>query len=198
MWTAKRQVEKSIKKKNGTILVTGPTGSGKTTTLYSILSELNTSDKKIITLEDPVEYELSGIVQSEVNEKTGYTYGSGLKALMRQDPDVIMIGEIRDLDSATIAMQAAMTGHLVLSTLHTKSAGETIERLMNMGLANYILASGLDVIIAQRLIRKLCPHCREQYEADASEVDIIKYMMKDIGIAGIMEKKEKYFLYRSP
>lgn len=122
MWTAKRQVEKAIKKKNGTILVTGPTGSGKTTTLYSILSNLNTPDKKIITLEDPIEYELAGIVQSEVNEKSGYTYGSGLKALMRQDPDVIMIGEIRDLDSATIAMQAAMTGHLVLSTLHTKSA----------------------------------------------------------------------------
>lgn len=96
------------------------------------MSNLNTPDKKIITLEDPIEYELSGIVQSEVNEKSGYTYGSGLKALMRQDPDVIMIGEIRDLDSATIAMQAAMTGHLVLSTLHTKSAGETIERLMNM------------------------------------------------------------------
>lgn len=122
MWTAKRQIEKSLKKKNGTILVTGPTGSGKTTTLYSALSNLNTPDKKIITLEDPIEYELPGIVQSEVNEKNHYTYETGLKALMRQDPDVIMIGEIRDLSSATIAMQAAMTGHLVLSTLHTKSA----------------------------------------------------------------------------
>lgn len=197
MWTAKRQVEKSLGKKNGTILVTGPTGSGKTTTLYSMLSNLNTPDRKIITLEDPIEYELGGIVQSEVNEKTGYTYGSGLKALMRQDPDVIMIGEIRDLDSATIAMQAAMTGHLVLSTLHTKSAGETIERLMNMGVPNYILASGLDVIIAQRLVRKLCPFCREQYDADPSEVDIIEYMMKDIGMAGITAKKNSYKLYRS-
>lgn len=197
MWTAKRQVEKAIKKKNGTILVTGPTGSGKTTTLYSVLSNLNTPDKKIITLEDPIEYELAGIVQSEVNEKSGYTYGSGLKALMRQDPDVIMIGEIRDLDSATIAMQAAMTGHLVLSTLHTKSAGETIERLMNMGVPNYILASGLDVIIAQRLVRKLCPHCIEKYDADPSETDIIKYMLKDIGIAGAMMKKDKYQLFKS-
>ena len=197
MWTAKRQVEKSLKKKNGTILVTGSTGSGKTTTLYSMLSTLNTTDRKIITLEDPIEYELPGVVQSEVDDKSGYTYGSGLKALMRQDPDIIMIGEIRDLDSATIAMQAAMTGHLVLSTLHTKSAGETIERLMNMGVPNYILASGLDVIIAQRLIRRICPHCREAYEADPSEVDIIKYMMRDIGIPGLANRKNNYTLYRA-
>ncbi len=122
MWTSKRQIEKSMKKKNGTILVTGPTGSGKTTTLYSMLTTLNTPDKKIITLEDPIEYELPGVVQSEVDERKNYTYATGLKALMRQDPDIIMIGEIRDIDSATIAMQAAMTGHLVLSTLHTKSA----------------------------------------------------------------------------
>ena len=116
---------------------------------------------------------------------------------MRQDPDIIMIGEIRDLDSATIAMQAAMTGHLVLSTLHTKSAGETIERLMNMGVPNYILASGLDVIIAQRLIRRICPHCREAYEADPSEVDIIKYMMRDIGIPELANRKNNYTLYRA-
>lgn len=197
MWTSKRQIEKSLKKKNGTILVTGPTGSGKTTTLYSMLDTLNTDDKKIITLEDPIEYELDGIVQSEVDDKSGYTYATGLKALMRQDPDIIMIGEIRDLDSATIAMQAAMTGHLVLSTLHTKSSGETIERLMNMGVPSYILASGLDVIIAQRLVRRLCPHCIEKYDADPSEVDIIKYMLKDIGIAGIAAKRDKYQLYRS-
>jgi type II secretory ATPase GspE/PulE/Tfp pilus assembly ATPase PilB-like protein len=108
-----------------------------------------------------------------------------------------MIGEIRDLESATIAIQAAMTGHLVLSTLHTKSAGETIERLMNMGLPNYILASGIDVIIAQRLVRKLCPHCIETYEADPSQIDIIKYMLKDIGIAGLATKKDAYTLYRS-
>lgn len=197
MWTSKRQIERSLRKKNGTILVTGPTGSGKTTTLYSMLTKLNTPDKKIITLEDPIEYELSGIVQSEVDEKKKYTYATGLRALMRQDPDIIMIGEIRDLESATTALQAAMTGHLVLSTLHTKSAWETIERLMNMGVPNYILASGLDVIIAQRLVRRLCPHCIEKYEADPSEVDIIKYMLKDIWIAGIAAKKEKYELYHS-
>jgi type II secretory ATPase GspE/PulE/Tfp pilus assembly ATPase PilB-like protein len=109
MWTSKRQIDRSLKKKNGTLLVTGPTGSGKTTTLYSMLTSLNTEDRKIITLEDPIEYELAGIVQSEVDEKKNYTYSTGLKALMRQDPDIIMIGEIRDLESATIAMQAAMT-----------------------------------------------------------------------------------------
>ena len=197
MWTSKRQIDRSLKKKNGTILVTGPTGSGKTTTLYSMLTSLNTEDRKIITLEDPIEYELAGIVQSEVDEKKNYSYSTGLKALMRQDPDIIMIGEIRDLESATISMQAAMTGHLVLSTLHTKSAGETIERLMNMGVPNYILASGLDVIIAQRLVRRLCPHCISSYEADASQIDIIKYMLKDLGIEALATKKDGFKLYKS-
>ncbi len=197
MWTSKRQIDRSLKKKNGTILVTGPTGSGKTTTLYSMLTNLNTENRKIITLEDPIEYELAGIVQSEVDEKKNYTYSTGLKALMRQDPDIIMIGEIRDLESATIAMQAAMTGHLVLSTLHTKSAGETIERLMNMGVPNYILASGLDVIIAQRLVRRLCPHCIESYEADSTQIDIIKYMLKDLGIEALASKKDEFKLYKS-
>ena len=143
-----------------------------------MLTSLNTEDRKIITLEDPAEYELSGIVQS-------------------QDPDIIMIGEIRDLESATISMQAAMTGHLVLSTLHTKSAGETIERLMNMGVPNYILASGLDVIIAQRLVRRLCPHCVESYEADSSQIDIIKYMLKDLGIEALASKKDGFKLWKS-
>jgi len=197
MWTSKRQIDRSLKKKNGTILVTGPTGSGKTTTLYSMLTSLNTEDRKIITLEDPIEYELAGIVQSEVDDKKNYTYSTGLKALMRQDPDIIMIGEIRDLESATIAMQAAMTGHLVLSTLHTKSAWETIERLMNMGVPNYILASGLDVIIAQRLVRRLCPHCIESYEADPSQIDIIKYMLKDLGIEALASKKDGFKLWKS-
>lgn len=197
IWTAKRQIDKSLKKKNGTILVTGPTGSGKTTTLYSMLADLNTEDKKIITLEDPIEYEIPGIVQSEVDEKKKYTYESWLRALMRQDPDIIMIGEIRDLESATIAMQAAMTGHLVLSTLHTKSAWETIERLMNMWVPEYILASWLDVIIAQRLVRRLCPHCIESYDAEKPQNDIIKYMLKDIGIAWAIAKKDSYKLYRS-
>lgn len=193
MWTSKRQIEKSTQKKNGMILVTGPTGSGKTTTLYSILATLNTPSKKVITLEDPIEYELEGIVQSEVNEKNNYTYASGLKALLRQDPDVIMIGEIRDLETADIAAQASLTGHLVLSTLHTKSASETIERLANMGLAPYILASAIDIIIAQRLVRRICPKCSESYEATPEENDIIKWMMQDIGIEAVSKAKKNGF-----
>jgi type II secretory ATPase GspE/PulE/Tfp pilus assembly ATPase PilB-like protein len=185
MWTSKRQIDKSMDKKAWLILVTGPTGSGKTTTLYSMLQELNTRERKIITLEDPIEYELSGVIQSEVNEKGGYTYHSGLKALLRQDPDIIMIGEIRDLETANTAAQAALTGHLVLSTIHTKSASETLERLLNMGLPPYILASAIDIIIAQRLVRKICPHCAEKRPATASQNEIIKWMMKDIGIGAV-------------
>lgn len=198
-WTAKRQVDRALQEKNGTILVTWPTGSGKTTTLYSILQSLNTPDKKIITLEDPIEYELPWVVQSEVNDKTDYTYTTGLRAILRQDPDIVMVWEIRDLESATIAMQAAMTGHLVLSTLHTKSASETIERLMNMGIPSYILSSWLDIIIAQRLVRRLCPYCLESHEATAKEIDIIKWMMKDLGIAKAFAERRKwvYKLYSS-
>ncbi len=197
MWTSKRQIDRSLSKTNGMILVTGPTGSGKTTTLYSMMQELNTPERKIITLEDPVEYELPGVVQSEVNEKNGYTYHLGLKALLRQDPDVIMIGEIRDLETANIAAQSALTGHLVFSTLHTKSAAETLERLMNMGVPSYILASSIDIIIAQRLVRKLCPHCAEPHEADMSQTETIRFMMRDIGIGAVEKaKKGEYKLWK--
>ncbi len=138
------------------------------------------------------------MVQSEVNEKNGYNYHTGLKALLRQDPDVIMIGEVRDLDTANTAAQASLTGHLVLSTLHTKSASETLERLMNMGVASYILASSIDIIIAQRLVRKLCPHCIESYIADESQSEVIKWMMQDIGIDAVAKaNKNGYKLYRS-
>ncbi len=198
VWTSKRQIDKVLKKNSGMILVTGPTGSGKTTTLYSIMQDLNTSERKLITLEDPVEYELPWVVQSEVNEKKGYTYLSWLKALLRQDPDIIMIGEIRDLDTANIAAQASLTGHLVLSTLHTKSASETLERLMNMGVPSYILASSIDIIIAQRLVRKLCPHCSESFIADESQSEVIKWMMRDIGIDAVVKaNKTGYTLHRA-
>ncbi|MDD2745301.1 MAG: GspE/PulE family protein [Candidatus Gracilibacteria bacterium] len=198
VWTSKRQIDKSLGKKSGMILVTGPTGSGKTTTLYSMMQDLNTPDRKIITLEDPIEYELQGVVQSEVNEKNGYNFHSGLKALLRQDPDIIMIGEIRDLETANTAAQGALTGHLVLSTLHTKSASETLERLLNMGIPPYILASAIDIIIAQRLVRKLCTHCHEAYQADESQNEIIKWMMQDIGIDSVARaNKGGYKLYRS-
>jgi len=198
VWTSKRQIDKSLRKKSGMVLVTGPTGSGKTTTLYSMMQDLNTPERKIISLEDPIEYELRGIVQSEVNEAYGYSFHSGLKALLRQDPDIIMIGEIRDLETANTAAQAALTGHLVLSTLHTKSASETLERLINMGLPPYILASAIDIIIAQRLVRKLCPHCSHSYTADEAQNNTIKWMMKDIGIDAVARAKKWGFkLFRA-
>jgi type II secretory ATPase GspE/PulE/Tfp pilus assembly ATPase PilB-like protein len=197
MWTAKRQIDKVTQKKNGMILVTGPTGSGKTTTLYSLLSGLNISERKIITLEDPIEYELPGVVQSEVREKDGYTYENGLKAVLRQDPDVVMIGEIRGLETATIATQASLTGHLVLSTLHTKNALETVERLMNIGLAPYILASAVDMIIAQRLVRRVCEHCRTSEPANANQNAIIRTIMGNIGMQAVEKAtREGFTLYR--
>lgn len=143
----------------GMILVTGPTGSGKSTTLYSILTQINKPENKIITLEDPVEYYMRGVIQSQIDEKNGYTFASGLRSILRQDPDVVMIGEIRDLDVAETASQAALTGHVVLSTLHTNSALETIPRLVNMGLKRFMVAPSLNTIVAQRLVRKVCKSC---------------------------------------
>lgn len=146
---------------HGMILCTGPTGSGKTTTLYSILGNLNNEETKIITLEDPVEYNLAGVAQSQINEKRGYGFADGLRAVLRQDPDVVMIGEIRDLDTAQTASQASLTGHVVLSTLHTNSAVETIPRLINMGLPPFMVAPSLHTIIAQRLVRRICDNCKK-------------------------------------
>lgn len=145
---------------NGMILCTGPTGSGKTTTLYAILDQLNSSETKIITLEDPIEYNLKGVAQSQINEKRGFTFATGLKAVLRQDPDIVMIGEIRDIDTAETSSQAALTGHVVLSTLHTNSAVETIPRLINMGLPPFMVAPAINTIIAQRLVRRVCEHCK--------------------------------------
>lgn len=192
-WTTKRMLEKAINKKNGLILVTWPTWSWKTTTLYTILSKLNTRDKKIITLEDPIEYQLPWIIQSEVNEKNGYTFEMWLKALLRQDPDIIMMWEIRDAWTLEIATQASLTGHLVLSTLHTKSASDTLDRLINMWLKPYILASALDTIVAQRLVRKICPVCKEEKEKSPEETQLIKEMMKEIGMDSIPAENIKLY-----
>lgn len=142
--------------RDGMILVTGPTGSGKTTTLYGLLKKFNTSEVKIITLENPIEYNLSNITQSQINEKDGYTFAKGLRAVLRQDPDIVMIGEIRDLETAETSVQAALTGHILLATLHTNSAVETVPRLLNMGLEPFMIAPALHTIIAQRLVRKVC------------------------------------------
>lgn len=148
---------------HGIILITGPTGSGKSTTLYTALSRLNIPDRKIITAEDPVEYQLEGINQIQVKPQIGLTFASTLRSIVRQDPDVIMIGEMRDLETAKIAVQSALTGHLVLSTLHTNDAAGGVTRLLDMGLEDYLLTSTVNGILAQRLVRKLCPHCREAY-----------------------------------
>ncbi len=182
-WTTKRILERAISKKNGMVLVTWPTGSGKTTTLYTILSKLNTRDKKIITLEDPIEYTMDWIIQSEVNEKKGFSFHSWLRAILRQDPDIIMVWEIRDKETLETATQASLTWHLVLSTLHTKSAAETLDRIVNMWLKPYIIASALDTIVAQRLVRKICSHCKTEKEKTPEEQAIIEAMMKDIGMS---------------
>lgn len=174
------------KNANGIILVTGPTGSGKSTTTYAMLNELNDHKKNIITIEDPVEYRMKGVIQSQVNHKAGYNFASGLKSMLRQDPDIIMVGEIRDTETANIATRAAITGHLVLSTLHTNNAVSTINRLIEMGIQPYIVASTTVAIMAQTLVKKICPHCavpympneedREMLEIDDTNVEIFKGM----------------------
>jgi type IV pilus assembly protein PilB len=160
-----KQIEDCCTKNFGIILVTGPTGSGKSTTLYSILNKINTGDNNIITIEDPVEYELPGINQCGVNNKAGMTFAAGLRAMLRQDPDVIMVGEMRDHETATIAMEAALTGHLVLSTLHTNDAPSAATRLIDMGVEPFLISSSVVAVLAQRLVRQICPACKESYTA---------------------------------
>ena len=157
-----KRLEEEIKKPNGMIITTGPTGSGKTTTLYSILSKLNSEATKIITLEDPVEYKLEGINQSQVDYSKGYDFSSGLRSLLRQDPDIVMVGEIRDLETADVSINAALTGHLVVSTLHTNSASAAIPRFISMGVKGFLLSPALNAIIGQRLVRKVCNNCKTE------------------------------------
>lgn len=161
-----------IRKPNGVFVVTGPTGSGKTTTLYSCLKILNREETKILTAEDPVEYEIDGIIQMAVNPAIGLTFAHALRSFLRQDPDILMVGEIRDLETAAIAMQAAQTGHLVLTTLHTNDAPGAITRLIDMGMEPYLIASSLEAVLAQRLVRTLCPHCKRSFDPDRSILEI--------------------------
>jgi len=161
-----------IRRPYGIILVTGPTGSGKTTTLYSAISTLNTGEKEIITLEDPVEYNIEGIVQTQINEEAGITFASGLRSILRLDPDIIMVGEIRDLETAKIAVEASLTGHLVFASIHTNDAASTPIRLLNLGVEPYLLASSLVGIIAQRLVRVICPNCKKKYTASEVEKEV--------------------------
>ena len=164
-----QKLDRIINSPHGIVLVTGPTGSGKSTTLYTVLNELNNSEVNIVTVEDPVEYTLDGINQVNVNVKAGLTFASGLRSILRQDPDIVMIGEIRDDETAQIAVKAAITGHLVMSTLHTNDAPSSITRLIDMGIEPYLVATSITGIIAQRLVRTICPYCREPYEASNYE-----------------------------
>ena len=161
--------DKILKNPHGIILVSGPTGSGKTTTLYTLLSEYNKPSVNIITVEDPVEYRLHGINQVQINTKAGLTFASGLRSILRQDPNIIMVGEIRDAETAQIAVRAAITGHIVLSTIHTNDAASTISRLIDMDIEPFLVSSGVIGIVAQRLVRKICPRCKTSYKADYSE-----------------------------
>ncbi len=163
-------IEDMCAKSYGIILVTGPTGSGKSTTLYSILNKLNTGERNIITIEDPVEYELAGINQCGVNVRAGMTFAAGMRAMLRQDPDVIMVGEMRDAETATIAMEAALTGHLVLSTLHTNDAPAAPARLIDMDVEPFLISSAILGVLAQRLVRQVCSNCREEYEVSKKEL----------------------------
>jgi general secretion pathway protein E len=153
----------ALKQPHGIVLVTGPTGSGKTTTLYTSLAELNQPDRKILTIEDPIEYRLAGVNQTQVKPQIGLNFAAALRSFLRQDPDVMMVGEIRDLETAEVAVQAALTGHLILSTLHTNSAASTVTRLLDMGVEPFLITSTLNAVLAQRLVRRLCQHCREEY-----------------------------------
>ena len=173
-------IAEELSKPNGMVVTTGPTGSGKTTTLYAFLNQLNVPGVKIITLEDPVEYKLEGINQTPISAATGLTFASGLRAILRQDPDIIMVGEIRDQETADTALQAALTGHVVLSTLHTNDAAGAIPRLINMGVKPFVIAPGLNAIIAQRLVRRLCSQCKKVTTVDASMLEKVHRVLAAI------------------
>lgn len=175
-----KKLQKEVDKPNGMIITTGPTGSGKTTTLYAILKKLNTKDVKIITLEDPVEYKVEGLNQSQIDYSKDYTFAKGLRSILRQDPDIVMVGEIRDLDTAEIAIQAALTGHVMLSTVHTNDAAGAIPRFLSMGVKPFLLAPALNAIMGQRLVRKICKNCKEEMTLDAETLELVKKQLASI------------------
>jgi general secretion pathway protein E len=164
-----RRIRELIKLEHGLILLTGPTGSGKTTTLYAALQEINTRDRNVLTLEDPIEYDIEGISQTQINVKKGLTFASGLRNVLRQDPDIIMVGEIRDHETAVMAIQSALTGHLVFSTLHTNDAASAVTRLLDLGIEPYLVSSSLLAVLAQRLVRKVCSNCAIERALTADE-----------------------------
>ena len=168
-----KRIEEGMKKTHGILLLTGPTGSGKTTTLYSIMKMLNSPDVNISTIEDPIEYRLAGVNQTQVNRVTDLTFANGLRALVRQDPDIIMVGEIRDQETATVAINAALTGHLVLATLHTNDAASSLPRLMEMGVESFLISATAKMVVAQRLIRKVCEHCKSSYKLNLAQIEAL-------------------------
>lgn len=175
-----KQLEAEIDRPNGMLLTTGPTGSGKTTTLYAVLLKLNKTETKIITIEDPVEYQLAGITQSQIDERKGHTFSKALRAVVRQDPDIIMIGEIRDFETSEAAVQAALTGHFVLSTVHTNSAAAAIPRLISLGVKAFLLAPSLNVVMGQRLVRKICSYCKQEIKLSDEEMEKIKKLLENL------------------
>ena len=179
-----RHIEAALQAPNGIVISTGPTGSGKTTTLYSGLTRLNTPDVNILTIEDPVEIQLDGLSQSQVHHEIDYNFATGMRAALRQDPDIIMVGEIRDKETADTAIEASLTGHLVFSTLHTNSAVESLTRLINMGVAPYLLTSTIEIIIAQRLIRRICQNCKKPVETSQEIMEIVKKAMEGFQVEG--------------
>lgn len=171
---------REIQKPHGMIMTTGPTGSGKTTTLYAVLRKLNTPDVKVVTLEDPIEYKLEGINQSQIDQSKNYTFANGLRSILRQDPDIVMVGEIRDLETADVAINAALTGHLMLSTLHTNDAAGAIPRFISMGVKSFLLAPALNAIIGQRLVRLVCENCKEEIKPTEEELAFVKKVVAEI------------------
>ncbi|GIW65994.1 MAG: hypothetical protein KatS3mg094_513 [Candidatus Parcubacteria bacterium] len=192
-----KKVKEAIKKPYGMILVTGPTGSGKSTTLYSILKALNTPNVSIITLEDPIEYSISGLTQIQVNPQVGLFFSKGLRAILRQDPNIIMVGEIRDQETADIAVNAALTGHLLLSTLHTNDAPTALPRLLEMGIEPFLISSTVNIVIAQRLVRKLCDKCKKPDKLNAAEArSLLEGIAEDLTLENI-KKIRNYEIYKA-
>lgn len=195
---AYNRLQTELNKPNGMVLTTGPTGSGKTTTLYAILNLLNEPGVKIITLEDPVEYRIQGITQTPIDANAGMTFASGLRAILRQDPDIVMVGEMRDLETAETASQAALTGHIVLSTLHTNDAASAIPRLLDLGIKPFILAPAINAIIAQRLVRKICTKCKVEYQLDKTLYSRVEMILGSIPKSANIALPKSLKFYHSP
>jgi type IV pilus assembly protein PilB len=195
-----KNLEGALESPNGIIINTGPTGSGKTTTLYSCLTRLNNVGVNILTIEDPVEIQLDGLSQSQVHHDIEYDFARGMRAALRQDPDIIMVGEIRDKETADTAIEASLTGHLVFSTLHTNSAVESLTRLLNMGVQPYLLTSTIELIIAQRLVRKVCEDCKKPAETGPEMLEISKKALESLHVEGEIDPKlvEKMQFYEAP